>query len=46
MAGTSAWAVGCSAESTCLLASMVTVWNSVDGCGWSVWGMCVVWTVV
>jgi hypothetical protein len=46
MASTSAWVVGCSTRSLGLLASVVAVWNSVDGCGWTVWDMCVVCTIV
>jgi hypothetical protein len=40
MVSTSALVVGCS------IGSVVVVWKSVDGCGCSVCGMCVVWIVV
>jgi hypothetical protein len=43
---TSAWVVGCSIGSSGLLGSVVSTWGSVDGCGWAVWGMCVVWMFV
>jgi hypothetical protein len=41
----STWVVGCPAGSLGLLASIVAAWESVDGCEWVVWCMCVVWTV-
>jgi hypothetical protein len=40
MASTSVWAVRCS------IGSAVVAWRFVDGCGWSVCSMCVVWMVV
>jgi hypothetical protein len=46
MESTSALVVGRSTGSAGHLASMVATWGSVDGCGWAIWGMCVVWTVV
>jgi hypothetical protein len=39
MASTSVWVVGCS------VGSAVAAWRFVDGYGWSVCGMCVVWMV-
>jgi hypothetical protein len=40
MASTSVWVVRCS------IGSAVVAWRFVDGCGWSVCSMCVVWMVV
>jgi hypothetical protein len=46
MANASTWVVDCPAGSSGLLASIGAAWGSVDVCGWGVWGMCVVYTVV
>jgi hypothetical protein len=40
MVSTSVWDVSCS------IGSVVATWKYVDGCEWSVCGMCVVWTIV
>jgi hypothetical protein len=40
MASTSVWAVVCS------VGSVVASWKFLDGCRWSVSGMCEVWMVV
>jgi hypothetical protein len=46
LANTSAWVVGCSIGSLGLLGSLVATWGSMNGCGWAVWDMCMVWMVV
>jgi hypothetical protein len=39
---TSDWVDGCPAVPSDLLASVTAAWDSVDVCGWLVWGMWVV----
>jgi hypothetical protein len=46
MLSSSVWVAGCSTRSSGLLVSVVAGRGSVDACGRTIWGMCVVWVVV